>query len=247
MHQDERGSITTLDYNTGMRPREYTIIYTREGFSRGGDLHPTKQHAVLLEGKATWTEKLEGNGFNTSAHRLYTDFVINERIPHFFTAEKDSVIVTWLEGDFKQYLDDGLRDYIASRNASVRSNGHVPASMKVQDDGKGSVTTLTYNEEQGLKEYRIAYTNEGFSRGGHSHPERQHVVLLDGEVAWTAQKSATNLQIETFSQLPCKIVEIPEWVPHFYRAKRPSLMISWQEGMKFEEYADGYMKSLMRK
>lgn len=241
--QDERGSITTLNFNKG----EYTLIYTREGFSRGGDFHPTKQHAILLDGKATWTEKIGENSARTSSHMLYTDFVIEENVPHFLTAESDSVIAVWLDGGvFKQNIDDELRQRIASRNASVHNAGSVPASEKTENDDRGSIATLTYNEDRGLKKYRIIHTKEGFSRGGHYHPSKRHAVLLDGDVTWVMQKSARDSRIEMVHQMPGKMVEINEWVPHFFKANRNSLIISWQEGMKYEQYADSRMRSLMR-
>jgi hemin uptake protein HemP len=111
--KDDRGSINTITHN-GM---EYTLIETKAGNLRGGDYHPTAQHAVLLNGDASWTLKLRNeNGnysFDTRLHRLNTDFVIPPMIPHFMNSISDSLMVVWLEGGkFEQRIDHDLREYM---------------------------------------------------------------------------------------------------------------------------------------
>ncbi len=118
VHTDDRGSITTLTLNDGGGPKEYIVIYTRKGHSRGGDYHPTAQHAILLEGKATWTLKSDRNNglrLDTFLHELNTDFVIQPQVAHFFTAKENSLMITWLEGGrFEQHIDENLRSYMNS-------------------------------------------------------------------------------------------------------------------------------------
>jgi hypothetical protein len=124
IHTDKRGSINTITREGGV---EYKLADTKAGYSRGGDFHPTVQHAILLEGKATWTLKLpDGKGgykLVTKPHELNKDFPIEPMVPHYFTSVTDSLILMWEEGGgFVQQIDPELRKHIDSANSLLRQD-----------------------------------------------------------------------------------------------------------------------------
>jgi hypothetical protein len=126
INEDARGSITLIKYNN---VEIYTLSRTRRGYARGGDYHPTAQHALLLDGEADWTTKIpDGKGgyeFVTRTHEPGSDFVIAPGVPHSLEAKTDCTVLMWQEGGgFEKGIDAELRE-------------RVLALMRGRDRGEG--------------------------------------------------------------------------------------------------------------
>ena len=101
IHTDDRGEI----WGITVGEREYILILTKKGYSRGGDYHKTKQFFVVLEGQMLVKEYYLA-GERTQVLMEGGSIIIPERIPHMFTAETDCLVLEWLEGEFeKEYFE----------------------------------------------------------------------------------------------------------------------------------------------
>lgn len=96
VHSDVRGDSYRFDID-GIK---FNIVFTKAGFFRGGDIHPTTQYFRLLKGEAEVTMRKEGKDIVKKAIPNEI-LVIPPNTPHLFKSLTDSWIVEWVDGEFK--------------------------------------------------------------------------------------------------------------------------------------------------
>ena len=107
IHKDDRGTLWTLTHNN----KEYLVMETKQGYSRGGDYHKSTQHDVILSGVVVFTfmnngiEKTKSLGEGEAITLLPGE-------PHMVTSVTDSLILEWLEGDFEKAYYEPYRKII---------------------------------------------------------------------------------------------------------------------------------------
>lgn len=112
-HEDDRGKIWTLNHNE----REYILFTIKEGKARGGDYHETDQHDIVLRGvvKAKRAKPTDGVLENTCILKEGDSTTFSSGIPHILIAEKDSLVLEWLEGDFEKEYYPPYRKEVEER------------------------------------------------------------------------------------------------------------------------------------
>jgi len=101
IHEDQRGAI----YRILFSGKEFLLVSTNKGYSRGGDFHESMQHDVVLSGKVNYIVRQEGRD-NVMTLKSGHIIHIEAGSPHMWTALEDSLIVEWLAGEFeKKYFD----------------------------------------------------------------------------------------------------------------------------------------------
>lgn len=101
IHEDARGRIWLLNY----KDKEYLLLETKAGYSRGGDYHKTRQIDVVLSGKIVWIKTGElyagqdpeekGDHYQTLEEGDMT--VSQPNYPHMMISITDSLVLEWLE------------------------------------------------------------------------------------------------------------------------------------------------------
>lgn len=114
IHEDERGSLYTIRF----KDKEFLLIETKQGYSRGGDYHQSKQHFTLLKGKIQLKYKVKYNIYDPNDIGCDMNKILEEgnsisidaEMPHMFTALTDCLVVEWLEGEReKTYFEEYRR------------------------------------------------------------------------------------------------------------------------------------------
>jgi len=94
IHKDKRGTIFLLS----IKNKKYLVLETFKGYRRGGDYHSSDQHDVVLKGKIKCKSPnmnrilIEGDSITFKAFE-----------PHYIEALEDSLVLEWLEGDYKKW------------------------------------------------------------------------------------------------------------------------------------------------
>lgn len=102
IHEDSRGAI----YRIMVHNKEYVIIETKKGFTRGGDFHKSTQHDIVLKGEILWQETFDGVAEAQATLKEGESTSVAAGIPHMYTSITDTIVLEWLEGSFeKQYYE----------------------------------------------------------------------------------------------------------------------------------------------
>jgi len=80
--------------------QEYKVMELKKGFGRGGDVHPNKQHTMVLVGKVEYRIKYH-DGENKGVLQSGEKITIPENHPHIFISLIDSILFEWREGTYE--------------------------------------------------------------------------------------------------------------------------------------------------
>lgn len=97
LNEDERGSA----YRVKVENFGFNVIYTKKGGLRGADIHPNTQYDLILKGEfEIWFKKDKKIlKFKKMENEL---IIVPPGVPHLFKCLKDSLIIEWWSGTFKQ-------------------------------------------------------------------------------------------------------------------------------------------------
>jgi len=96
IHEDKRGEIYCFDING----KEFLLLSTKKGFSRGGEIHDRNQYLIVLEGEIEVMLYDVDNKTEGISHR-YNPVGQGELVkipigtPHYMTALTDSLVLEW--------------------------------------------------------------------------------------------------------------------------------------------------------
>ena len=112
---DKRGEIRQAD----IHGTKFNVIYTRAGYARSGDVHPTPQHDMIISGKWEITYRENGKDLKmiTGAGE---HVVIPPQVAHIFLCLEDSVMIEWWEGEFTYEYDKEYRTRVDEINNRAR-------------------------------------------------------------------------------------------------------------------------------
>jgi len=97
IHSDERGKLYVIPYGD----KEFLLMETKAGYSRGGDYHKSKQHDVVLHGTVQF-RFMQGKKVREKVLRQSEKIAFPAEQPHMLTALTDSLVLEWLEGSFEK-------------------------------------------------------------------------------------------------------------------------------------------------
>lgn len=111
VYEDKRGKILRFFY----KGNEYVLLETKEGYSRGGDYHKTRQFDVVLKGRIEWIETFDGVAESKTVLEEGNMNIVSPNIPHMFTSLEDSLVLEWLEGSFEKSYYEPYRKIIEGK------------------------------------------------------------------------------------------------------------------------------------
>ena len=92
VHSDKRGETHSLTSELLHFP-EVAIFYTKKGVARGGCIHPKSiEYLCVIEGEI---EYVYGEDMNKITLGPGDSFAIPEKVPHYFLALEDSLVMEW--------------------------------------------------------------------------------------------------------------------------------------------------------
>ena len=90
IHADIRGTIDLL-LDSQMSFDEITVFHTKEGYARGGCIHPkSDEYTTVIDG---WVEYTIGN--KTYRMGVGESIVIPRNTPHYFVSLTNSIVLEW--------------------------------------------------------------------------------------------------------------------------------------------------------
>ena len=110
IHGDVRGEIYLIE----IEGREMLLLLTKKGYARGGDLHRSIQHDVVIKGSVEFTFHMNGRDYSLEL-REGESITFPEGVPHMFTSLDDSIVLEWLEGSFEKTYYPPYRKIVEER------------------------------------------------------------------------------------------------------------------------------------
>lgn len=87
IHEDVRGTINCFYVDDV----EYTLLYTNEGYARGGCIHNVVEHAAILMGEVEYHVE----NVKVKIYRKGEVITIPPETPHYFVALSKALVLEW--------------------------------------------------------------------------------------------------------------------------------------------------------
>lgn len=104
IHSDARGNLYLLKF----KGKEFLLLETNMNHSRGGDMHKSVQHDIVLHGIVQF-KFMQGKKLREKVLRQAETITFPAEQPHMLTALTDCLVLEWLEGSFEKTFYEPFR------------------------------------------------------------------------------------------------------------------------------------------